>query len=345
MRPIWLSLLPVALLAGSALAQPSGTRASPPEAVTQSEGAVVLIRALDPSGGSVVGCGFFVGSDGFILTTHHLTRWAHSIWVKTVRGVALKAVPVASIDESDLELLKVPGQGFPVLSPGNTAALQPGTPLEVLEYGPAAGATQSFETTSVSQIGTGRRLFTISGLPSAPPDGCPVVDSSGSAVGIIGAHVAEAPDYHTILSINEARPLLTKTSPVNNVVSYLSTVDPQKLRDSPLEVDGRLWAVWSRSEKKAHVRGFLSGFEAALLYAILNADRGPQLDLTSKLVSAWEPGHDVDAYVDGLDAFYQDPTQRDTIIPLALFTVKLQLDSASTAPAAQTAAKAGDPHG
>ena len=67
------------------------------------------------------GSGFFISSDGYIVTNNHVVKEAKSVEVTTIDGKSLKAKIVGTDSKTDLALLKVQGNNFPFvkLSTGN----------------------------------------------------------------------------------------------------------------------------------------------------------------------------------------------------------------------------------
>ncbi len=61
--------------------------------------------------GRAVGSGFFISSDGYVVTNHHVVRRAAKIWVKTTDGKRYRARLLGSDKKTDLALLKVDAKG------------------------------------------------------------------------------------------------------------------------------------------------------------------------------------------------------------------------------------------
>ena len=57
--------------------------------------------------GRAVGSGFFISSDGYVVTNHHVVGKASKIWVKTANGKRYRARLLGSDKKTDLALLKV----------------------------------------------------------------------------------------------------------------------------------------------------------------------------------------------------------------------------------------------
>ena len=61
--------------------------------------------------GRAVGSGFFISSDGYVVTNHHVVSKAAKIWVKTADGKRYRARLLGSDKKTDLALLKVDAKG------------------------------------------------------------------------------------------------------------------------------------------------------------------------------------------------------------------------------------------
>lgn len=75
------------------------------------------------------GTAFFVTSDGYMLTNHHVVEGADKITVTLNDRTELDATLVGSDERSDVAVLKVEGTSFPALPIGDSNALQVGEPV------------------------------------------------------------------------------------------------------------------------------------------------------------------------------------------------------------------------
>ncbi|MEI9965636.1 MAG: trypsin-like peptidase domain-containing protein [Caulobacteraceae bacterium] len=67
------------------------------------------------------GSGFFISSDGYIVTNNHVVENASDIKVTTKDGRELKGEIVGRDEATDLAVIKVPGNGFPFVNFENSA--------------------------------------------------------------------------------------------------------------------------------------------------------------------------------------------------------------------------------
>ena len=82
-----------------------------------------------PQEQSAYGSGFFISSDGYILTNHHVIDNASKITIAFSDRRELDAELVGSDARTDVAVLKVKGSSFPALKIGNPDALKVGEPV------------------------------------------------------------------------------------------------------------------------------------------------------------------------------------------------------------------------
>lgn len=146
-----------------------------------------LFRAPRPDGQSL-GSGFFISSDGYVLTNHHVVNGADTIMVKLQDGRELAAELLGSDPRSDLAVLKIEGKDFPAVKVGSSANLKVG------EWVLAIGSPFGFESTVTAGIvsAKGRSLPNENYVPFIQTDvainpgnsGGPLFNLDGEVVGI-----------------------------------------------------------------------------------------------------------------------------------------------------------------
>ncbi len=72
------------------------------------------------------GSGFFISSDGYIVTNNHIVERAIEVIVRTLEGQEYKAEIVGTDSETDVALLKVKAKDLPYIDLGDSAACRPG---------------------------------------------------------------------------------------------------------------------------------------------------------------------------------------------------------------------------
>lgn len=133
-----------------------------------------------------LGSGFFISSDGYILTNHHVIEGADGILVTLSDGREFEAELVGSDQRTDVALVKIDIKNAPALSIGNTKSLKKGE--WVLAFGSPFGLEATVTAGIISAIGrdTGDYLPFIQTDVAVNPgnSGGPLVNLKGEVVGI-----------------------------------------------------------------------------------------------------------------------------------------------------------------
>lgn len=133
-----------------------------------------------------VGSGFFISSDGYILTNHHVIDDASEIFVTLTNGTEYKAKVIGSDDRTDVALLKIDADDMATLPIGTATDLKKGQ--WVLAIGSPFGLESTVTSGIVSAIGreTGDYLPFIQTDVAVNPgnSGGPLLDLDGEVVGI-----------------------------------------------------------------------------------------------------------------------------------------------------------------
>jgi serine protease Do len=133
-----------------------------------------------------VGSGFFVSSDGTVLTNHHVVDGADEIYVTLTDKRELKAKLIGSDRRTDVAVLKIEGTGFPTLKFGDVNRLRVG------EWVVAIGSPFGLENTVTAGIVSAKGRETGDFLPFIQTDvavnpgnsGGPLINMNGEVVGI-----------------------------------------------------------------------------------------------------------------------------------------------------------------
>jgi len=137
---------------------------------------------------SSLGSGFIISADGYVVTNHHVVDGADKILVKLSDRRELPATLIGSDKRSDIALLKIEGDNFPVLTIGSSKQ------LEVGEWVIAIGSPFGFDHSVTAGIvsAKGRSLPEESYVPFIQTDvainpgnsGGPLFNMDGEVVGI-----------------------------------------------------------------------------------------------------------------------------------------------------------------
>lgn len=141
------------------------------------------------------GSGFFITQDGYFVTNHHVVDGARRVRVRTANGI-YSATVVRQDAANDLALLKIQGDFSAIHIRGSTD-IHPSDRVFTVGYpNPSLqGITPKFSSGEVAALTGPRdepRFFQIS-VPVQPGNsGGPLVDSSGSVVGVIVGQLDKA---------------------------------------------------------------------------------------------------------------------------------------------------------
>ena len=158
------------------------------------------------------GSGMVVGSDGYILTNHHVVASSHALMVGFTDGRALPAKVVGTDSATDLAVIKVEAEKLPAISFGNSDQLKAGQ--LVIAIGNPHGLQNSVSAGVVSALqrtlrGPEGRLIEniIQTDASLNPgnSGGPLVTSRGRVVGVNAAIKPYAQGIGLALPSNTAR--------------------------------------------------------------------------------------------------------------------------------------------
>lgn len=166
--------------------------------------AVVLITR---EGGS--GSGFFVTSDGLVLTNLHVVGGAGRVRVVLSDGRILEGAVVERAAEGvDLALVRVPVADAPVLPLGGTGTLRVGAWAASVGHG--GGTAWTFTAGMISNLRSlGGRPFIQVQMPLRPgASGGPLLDRQGRAVGVITAGTRDVEGISFAIPADAARAAL-----------------------------------------------------------------------------------------------------------------------------------------
>lgn len=145
-------------------------------------------RAATPAIEHAYGTGFFVTTDGYMLTNHHVVEGADKITVTLNDRTELDATLVGSDERSDVAVLKVVGSAFPALPIGDSNLLKVGEPVLAIgspfgfDYSASAGIV-SAKSRSISRETSVPFIQTDVALNPGNSGG-PLFNQKGEVIGI-----------------------------------------------------------------------------------------------------------------------------------------------------------------
>ncbi|MBS2019980.1 MAG: trypsin-like peptidase domain-containing protein [Deltaproteobacteria bacterium] len=195
---------------------------------TKAKPAVVLLSVTDVTGQKGSGTGFFVGADGRIMTNHHVIDGAAKVTASLPDGRKIDAIGVVASDpEKDLAIVKIPGDGFPTLTLGESKSLRVGD--EVVVIGSPLGLSTTLSVGIVSAIRSGKeQLFErddpraaeaakigswgiqVTAAISPGSSGSPIMNTAGDVVAVAVGRLVGGDSLNFGIAIEDAKALLEK---------------------------------------------------------------------------------------------------------------------------------------
>lgn len=232
-----------------------GVPANLEELSAMATAAVVLVE-VEAGKKSRQGSGFLVGSEGLILTNHHVIRDATNATVRLSSGDVYDRVEILATDERrDLAVIKVSGFGLPTLALGNSDSVRIGT--DVIAIGSPMGLENTVSTGIVSGRRTeprGFQLLQITAPASTGSSGGPVLARDGRVVGIAASQFRNGQNLNFAVPINYARGMLAAVDG-----EPLAVLGGSGVAADPAPVETELAATEDRVNRG--LRFDLSGFE------------------------------------------------------------------------------------
>jgi S1-C subfamily serine protease len=155
-----------------------------PEFVANAEPAVVQIVAVDAKlNPCKTGTGFFISSDGVLITSNHVIAGATDLFARTSTGAVylFRGVVFRSVD-LDLVFLKFAGTGVPYLRLGGSAQAVEGQRVVVICRPEGRGPAVTVGI--ISAFRNNRSSIQITALMPPGSSGSPVLDESGQVIGV-----------------------------------------------------------------------------------------------------------------------------------------------------------------
>jgi Trypsin-like peptidase domain/TPR repeat/Tetratricopeptide repeat len=215
-----------------------------PALVQKAKPAVVEIVTLDQQKKILkTGTGFFISPDGVLLTNYHVISGGSSIMAQTPNGAmyVLKSV-VATSETYDVAELQFFATDVPCLSLGSSTSAVEGQ--RVLVIGNPEGLEGTVSDGIISAFRSGRTKIQITAPISPGSSGSPVLDESGSVIGIATQVSKEGQNLNFAISAEAIRDALAKSSNSNPWVLFPAVPTPTATRNSAAD-------YVSRGEQKA----------------------------------------------------------------------------------------------
>jgi hypothetical protein len=157
-----------------------------------------------------LGSGFFVKSDGTLVTNHHVVAGATALNVRLATGeVFRKVYLLADSEDRDLALLRVEGSNLPTVPLGDSNQVKVGE--EVLLVGAPRGLEETVSNGIVSStrlLESGTKVIQTTASASPGSSGGPLVNRSGTVLGVMSFLVLGGQNLNFAIPINYVQGML-----------------------------------------------------------------------------------------------------------------------------------------
>ena len=204
-----------------------------PDTVRRAKPAVVQIVALDFENKPVKsGTGFFISSDGNLLTNYHVVSGAHSLLAKTASGTiyVFKEI-IAFSPKADVALLRFHVTDVPHLDLSSTADAVEGQ--RVLVIGNPAGLEGTVSDGVISAFRDNRTMIQITAPISHGSSGSPVLDESGRVLGIATLVLQEGQNLSFAISAETVRASVLSEVAKDQSSQESAAIDPPVSLNQP----------------------------------------------------------------------------------------------------------------
>ncbi len=184
---------------------------------------VLKLRVLDVTGREVgSGTGFFVSSDGLVVTNYHVIDQAHQVEAVPAEGPAYAVRGIVAHDEiNDLAVLRLDAGRSQALPLADDAAPEPGERVVVLggPLGLAGSLSEGIvaairDPSEVEKRKSGRSpLLQITAAISPGSSGSPVMKLDGEVVGVVVSQFGIGQNLNFAVPVAAVHALMARTGP------------------------------------------------------------------------------------------------------------------------------------
>jgi Sulfatase-modifying factor enzyme 1/Trypsin-like peptidase domain len=183
-----------------------------PSLIQKTKPAIVEILTFDQQNKPLMsGTGFFVSSDGLLLTNYHVIAGSSSIIAKTPTGAVyfLKNIVVTS-ESPDIAELQFFAKDVPYLNLGSSVNTLEGE--RILVIGNPEGLEGTVSEGIISAFRENRSLIQITAPLSHGSSGSPVIDESGNVIGIATQGYTDGENLNFAIAAETVRNALNKAT-------------------------------------------------------------------------------------------------------------------------------------
>jgi len=169
-----------------------------------------IVRIETPKG--AVGTGFFVSSDGLIVTNAHVVEGSESVSVSLYKGVERSGLVLGTFENEDLALVSIEAFNVSPIPYSQTIKTQIGDPVEAIGFALDLFGEPTLTKGYISAYRE-RLAGNLSGIQTDAAlnpgnSGGPLFNGNGDLIGINTSIVADAEGINFAIDINDARPLI-----------------------------------------------------------------------------------------------------------------------------------------
>lgn len=172
--------------------------------------AVVSLAVFDSNGKQIAqGSGFFVDSQGRVVTNYHVIESASSVIVEAGNGAFYRVAGVLSIDQqNDLAVLKVLGRDFPYIALGDSSEVEAGQRVTAIGSPLGLDASVSDGVISALREIDGRSVIQTSAAISPGSSGGVLLNSRGEVIGVTSFKLTGGENLNFAIPSRFIKPLL-----------------------------------------------------------------------------------------------------------------------------------------
>jgi hypothetical protein len=170
-----------------------------PEIVRKAKPAIVQLIAMDASGGVSTGSGFFITSDGLLLTNYHVIKNARTIGARTPSGAYYPFTGQwTRLPGLDIAMLKFKATDVSYLELGSNLETEEGQ--RVLVIGNPEGLEGTVSDGLVAAIRENGQYIQITAPISRGSSGSPVLNEEGKVIGVATSMLVEGQNLNFAIS-------------------------------------------------------------------------------------------------------------------------------------------------
>ena len=224
-----------------------------PQIVKKSSPSVVTIVALDENDQPLaLASGFFVNKKGYLATNYHVFEGSVKAIIKTIRGTEGHIIEIVKADPAlDLVVAKTSIEQAEPMQLGDSDSITVGE--EVVAIGNPVGLEGTVSKGIISGIRVidGKKLIQITAPISPGSSGGPIVNLSGSVIGVATAYISSGQNLNFAMPINYLRDLKTTRLSLQSLQkipekaknAHQLPIAPHRAETAPPDFRGVQWGI------------------------------------------------------------------------------------------------------